>query len=89
MTKRLIEFNWRLVSDMMQVNLFRVAFLLERMCPVSYGLGSKFNETVSSLRSQTVHQSLISNSTSLNLNLLSSILQPKKVLMLSWILTTT
>jgi endoglucanase len=29
-----------------QVNLFRVAFLLERMCPLSYGLGSKFNETV-------------------------------------------
>jgi endoglucanase len=29
-----------------QVNLFRVAFLLERMCPLSYGLGAKFNETV-------------------------------------------
>lgn len=28
-----------------QVNLFRVAFLLERMCPPEYGLGSKFNET--------------------------------------------
>ena len=28
-----------------QVNLFRVAFLLERMCPLEYGLGSKFNET--------------------------------------------
>jgi len=27
------------------VNLFRVAFLLERMCPVAYGLGRKFNET--------------------------------------------
>jgi endoglucanase len=25
-----------------------VAFLLERMCPLSYGLGAKFNETVSS-----------------------------------------
>jgi endoglucanase len=28
-----------------QINLFRVAFLLERMCPLAYGLGSKFNET--------------------------------------------
>lgn len=27
------------------VNLFRVAFLLERMCPREYGLGRKFNET--------------------------------------------
>jgi len=27
------------------VNLFRVAFLLERMCPTEYGLGRKFNET--------------------------------------------
>lgn len=27
------------------MNLFRVAFLLERMCPLSYGLGAKFNET--------------------------------------------
>lgn len=26
------------------INTFRVAFLLERMCPVSYGLGAKFNE---------------------------------------------
>ena len=30
------------------------------MCPLSYGLGSKFNQTVSSLRSRTVHQCLIS-----------------------------
>jgi hypothetical protein len=29
-----------------QVNLFRVAFLLERMCPVATGLGATFNETV-------------------------------------------
>lgn len=28
-----------------QANLFRVAFLLERMCPLADGLGSKFNET--------------------------------------------
>jgi len=28
-----------------KINLFRVAFLLERMCPLSYGLGAKFNET--------------------------------------------
>jgi len=27
------------------INLFRVAFLLERMCPLEFGLGSKFNET--------------------------------------------
>ncbi|CZT44395.1 probable endoglucanase 1 precursor [Rhynchosporium secalis] len=31
--------------DQNKVNLFRVAFLLERMCPLAYGLGSKFNET--------------------------------------------
>ncbi|KAG9121560.1 hypothetical protein FRC07_002429 [Ceratobasidium sp. 392] len=28
-----------------KINTFRVAFLLERLCPLSYGLGSKFNET--------------------------------------------
>jgi hypothetical protein len=32
--------------DSNKVNLFRVAFLLERMCPVATGLGSTFNETV-------------------------------------------
>jgi len=26
-------------------NLFRVTFLMERMCPLEFGLGSKFNET--------------------------------------------
>ncbi|PSR99209.1 endoglucanase 1 [Coniella lustricola] len=31
--------------DQNKVNLFRVAFLLERMCPLAYGLGAKFNET--------------------------------------------
>ncbi|KAK3685196.1 glycoside hydrolase superfamily [Podospora appendiculata] len=31
--------------DKNKVNLFRVAFLLERMCPLSYGLGAKFDET--------------------------------------------
>ncbi|ORX97100.1 glycoside hydrolase family 5 protein [Clohesyomyces aquaticus] len=31
--------------DQNKVNLFRIAFLLERMCPLSYGLGAKFNET--------------------------------------------
>lgn len=31
--------------DRNKVNLFRVAFLLERMCPLAYGLGRKFNET--------------------------------------------
>jgi hypothetical protein len=29
------------------INLFRLSFLVERMCPPSYGLGPKFNETVS------------------------------------------
>lgn len=28
------------------INLFRLSFLVERMCPPSYGLGPKFNETV-------------------------------------------
>lgn len=28
-----------------QINTFRVAFLLERMCPLEYGLGARFNET--------------------------------------------
>ncbi|EPE05383.1 endoglucanase 1 [Ophiostoma piceae UAMH 11346] len=31
--------------DNNKVNLFRVAFLLERMCPLATGLGSTFNET--------------------------------------------
>lgn len=29
-------------------NLFRVAFVLERLCPLETGLGATFNETVSS-----------------------------------------
>ena len=29
------------------INLFRLSFLVERMCPLEYGLGPKFNETVS------------------------------------------
>ncbi|KAF2248039.1 glycoside hydrolase family 5 protein [Trematosphaeria pertusa] len=31
--------------DQNKINLFRIAFLLERMCPVAGGLGAKFNET--------------------------------------------
>jgi endoglucanase len=31
--------------DKNHINLFRVAFLLERMCPPTTGLGAKFNET--------------------------------------------
>ena len=27
------------------INTFRIAFLLERMCPTAYGLGKKFNDT--------------------------------------------
>ncbi|KAK4235900.1 glycoside hydrolase superfamily [Achaetomium macrosporum] len=34
-----------IMTDQHKVNLHRVAFLLERMCPPSYGLGAKFNET--------------------------------------------
>ncbi|GAB1314540.1 cellulase [Madurella fahalii] len=34
-----------IMTDQHKVNLHRVAFLLERMCPLSYGLGAKFNET--------------------------------------------
>lgn len=32
--------------DVDKVNLFRVAFLMERMVPIDNGLGSDFNETV-------------------------------------------
>ncbi|KAJ7606647.1 endoglucanase 1 [Roridomyces roridus] len=31
--------------DQEKINFFRVTFLMERMCPLSFGLGSKFNET--------------------------------------------
>ncbi|KAK4541904.1 hypothetical protein LTR36_007268 [Oleoguttula mirabilis] len=31
--------------DQNKINTFRVAFLLERMCPLAYGLGARFNET--------------------------------------------
>lgn len=31
--------------DQNRINTFRVAFLLERMCPLEYGLGRGFNET--------------------------------------------
>ncbi|KAL2132839.1 hypothetical protein VTI74DRAFT_3238 [Chaetomium olivicolor] len=34
-----------IMVDQHKVNLHRVAFLLERMCPLSYGLGARFNET--------------------------------------------
>lgn len=33
--------------DQEKINFFRVTFLMERMCPLSFGLGSRFNETVS------------------------------------------
>ncbi|KAK7029442.1 hypothetical protein VNI00_014576 [Paramarasmius palmivorus] len=32
-------------TDQEQINLFRVTFLMERMCPLETGLGSTFNET--------------------------------------------
>ena len=41
------EFQYLTTAEWKQINLFRVAFLLERMCPLAYGLGKKFNETVS------------------------------------------
>ncbi|KAF7303586.1 Endoglucanase 1 [Mycena indigotica] len=31
--------------DQEKINLFRVTFLMERMCPLSFGLGARFNET--------------------------------------------
>jgi endoglucanase len=37
-----------------QVNFFRVAFLLERMCPLATGLGSTFNETHFSLFKEAI-----------------------------------
>ncbi|RJE26158.1 hypothetical protein PHISCL_01508 [Aspergillus sclerotialis] len=36
------------------VNTFRVTLLMERMCPLEYGLGSKFNETYFSLYKEAV-----------------------------------
>ncbi|KAJ8092422.1 hypothetical protein PM082_023675 [Marasmius tenuissimus] len=33
--------------DQEKINLFRVTFLMERMCPLETGLGSTFNETAS------------------------------------------
>ncbi|KAK0727751.1 glycoside hydrolase superfamily [Lasiosphaeria miniovina] len=33
------------MADQHKINLFRVAFLLERMCPLATGLGSKFDES--------------------------------------------
>jgi hypothetical protein len=32
--------------DQEKINFFRVTFLMERMCPLSFGLGRRFNETV-------------------------------------------
>lgn len=32
--------------DVDKINLFRIAFLMERMVPVENGLGNNFNETV-------------------------------------------
>ncbi|KAG6907640.1 hypothetical protein DXG01_008090 [Tephrocybe rancida] len=31
--------------DQEKINFFRVTFLMERMCPLSFGLGKRFNET--------------------------------------------
>ncbi|KAF9461098.1 endoglucanase 1 [Collybia nuda] len=31
--------------DQEKINFFRVTFLMERMCPISFGLGKRFNET--------------------------------------------
>ena len=32
--------------DQEKINFFRVTFLMERMAPLAFGLGSRFNETV-------------------------------------------
>ncbi|ORY72077.1 endoglucanase 1 [Pseudomassariella vexata] len=40
--------------DSQKVNLFRVAFLLERMCPPATGLGATFNETHFDLYKQAI-----------------------------------
>ncbi|ERS98715.1 endoglucanase 1 [Sporothrix schenckii ATCC 58251] len=40
--------------DRNKVNLFRVAFLLERMCPLATGLGAVFNETHFSLYKEAI-----------------------------------
>ena len=45
--------------DQNKVNLFRVAFLLERMCPLSYGLGAKFNETVCIPQGETIEANFL------------------------------
>ncbi|KAF9041575.1 endoglucanase 1 [Panaeolus papilionaceus] len=34
-----------LFVDQEKINFFRVTFLMERMCPLSFGLGARFNET--------------------------------------------
>lgn len=34
-----------IMVDKHNVNLMRVAFLLERMCPLAWGLGARFNES--------------------------------------------
>ncbi|CAG8958388.1 hypothetical protein HYFRA_00011065 [Hymenoscyphus fraxineus] len=41
--------------DTNKINTFRIAFLLERMCPLSYGLGAKFNETHFDYYADAVH----------------------------------
>lgn len=35
--------------DQEKINVFRVTFLMERLAPLEYGLGRRFNETVSNL----------------------------------------
>ncbi|KAJ7075923.1 endoglucanase 1 [Mycena belliarum] len=41
--------------DQEKINFFRVTFLMERMCPLSFGLGSKFNETYFSEYADAIH----------------------------------
>lgn len=44
--------------DENKVNLFRVAFLLERMCPLKTGLGATFDEEVRNLLDGTTSRSV-------------------------------
>ena len=60
--------------DQNRVNTFRVAFLLERMCPISYGLGNKFNETHFQLYQDAINYITITKGA-------NAILDPHNVLM--------
>lgn len=68
-----------------QINLFRIAFLLERMCPPSYGLGAKFNETVKHSPFSNFSILMEFNSISTFMQMRSTIFPRPKEPMSSWI----